>query len=100
MAGIVYQLHRYPILCCGVHACSHNLRYGEGRMLHRVLTCGGTAIYIGTFEVTASLTTLSDCYFYDGSNGGRSDGPQLPHPMGHFKILMLDENRWWIVGGE
>ncbi len=61
----------------------------------KALVCGGRLG--GGFK---NWKTHRECYFFDGCNGGWSRGPDLPDERYGARGVMLDDKRWWIVGGK
>ncbi len=62
----------------------------------KALVCGGR------FKLNDSsvVTTRRECFIFDGCSGGWSRGPDLPEGREGARGVMLDEKRWWILGGE
>ncbi len=58
--------------------------------------CGGRLTPDDSFIFTAR----HECFFFDGCSGGWTRGPDLPEGRQLAHGVMLDEKRWWILGGE
>ncbi len=62
----------------------------------KALVCGGRL----TPDESSISSTRHECFFFDGCSGGWTRGPDLPEGRRQAQGVMLDDKRWWILGGE